>query len=165
MSIKEKLEDIGYWFRNNIWDWIKYHTWDRYHIVDIRNKQCKYKYGYCDIVERIFYASFVLFQEFMEKEYPGDIDWEDADMIEIGKELKELYQWWNVDREIAFKKCDEKFRIMRKHQEEEGIIDVMFGFKETKEMVEWYKEYSYLVDTKDQEMLERLMKIRKHLWT
>lgn len=47
----------------------------------------------------MLFACFKILSDFMEREYPGCVDWEyDEDHRVCHKEMKELYHWWKVER-------------------------------------------------------------------
>lgn len=79
--------------------WLRTHTVDRYHIVDIRSPRNGYAWGWIDRSEVMLFACFAVLVDFMESEYPGCVDW--AHSSEIGAqdaELHTLYDWWTKDR-------------------------------------------------------------------
>lgn len=86
--IKYRLLRPSNMFRDIKW-WIKHRTTDKYHIVKLGLPP-----GYYDIDHRMLYACFALLVEFVEYEY-NNADWEwDEEHQKVGKEIKELYNWW-----------------------------------------------------------------------
>ena len=82
------------------WYWLRTHTYDRYHILDLRNQF--YNWGWQDVSEKLLYANFNLLVEFIEGEEPFtviDWDWDDQ-RSEIGWEILALYWWWKHDRAV-----------------------------------------------------------------
>ena len=88
------------WSPKNWWDFIRCHTFTRYHIVDCRSKANGYTFGWVDTDRRILHACFNLLKEYVEKEKPFEvIDWDwDEHYKEVGNEIKALYNWWTVER-------------------------------------------------------------------
>ena len=85
----------------NIFYWIRTHTINKYHIIDCRDKKNGYAWGWCDRCDLILFSSFNILKDFMEKEYPGIVDWDyDQQHKNIKQELQELYSWWTLTRPI-----------------------------------------------------------------
>lgn len=82
--------------------WLRTHTVDRYHIVDIRSPRNGYAWGWIDRSEVMLFAAFAVLADFMENEYPGCVDWNHSpEMREQHLELLALNRWWTVDRAPA----------------------------------------------------------------
>lgn len=135
---------FAYWFRT--------HTYNRYHIIDLRNADGEYKWGWIDRREAILLACFKLLVDFVEKESPelknppirrtdctddysikSDEHW-----FTLNSEIHLLYKWWT----------------------EERLKDLELYYSDLRCDL----PYDYL-DNKNDEMLIRLMKIRQALWT
>src|SRR5258706_14782437 len=103
-SILQKIQHILYWIRA--------HTINKYHIIDIRKfNHNMYDWGWIDADHKILIACFNIFEDFMTNEYPGMIDW---DYESVPNELctpenrqerrdrhatmKMLLNWWQVER-------------------------------------------------------------------
>lgn len=154
--------------------WLRCHTWTRYHIIDIRGSD-GYRWGYTDPSFRLWAACFQILVDYIEKEKPFDvIDFEGGGQGEIEKELKELYHWWKEGRKKEYEDCsailDEYDRLQDEKFGKVSMLDQLtkeeirsFRYKHPK----WneYMDLHQRLDRKDQEMLERLVKIREHLWT
>lgn len=107
-KIVNAISDAWYWFRSN--------TYNRYHIVDCRNKANGYKWGWKDRDQLLLFACFNILKDFVEKEYPGYVDWEHGEDISWAKqEMLELYIWWTQKRPAII---NNKQTLML-HQEEE----------------------------------------------
>ncbi len=98
-------ETCRHWWNRNItyrleraWYWLRTHTMDRYHILDLRN--AFYRWGWQDVSEKILYANFNLLVEFIEGEDPFTVvDWSwDDRHAEAGAEILALYRWWKEGR-------------------------------------------------------------------
>jgi hypothetical protein len=153
--------------RPRIFYWIRAHTYNRYHILDMRNDAWPYKWGWCDRSELMLFACFNLLKAFVEEEAPNighaktpeefwpDHDWQPGEKetiaahVETEREIRRLYTWWTIGRRNDHDSweadsnrpglTDEDYR--RLNQEHEFIM------------------------ARDEEMLQRLMKVRGSLWT
>lgn len=150
-------------FFKNLWRqakqipyWIRTHTIHRYHIIDCRNPKNGYDWGWCDRDHLMWFACFKIFQDFMEREYPhGLTDYEANEAwSHAHKEMKEIYYWWTEGRALE-------------HAEHERLLDEEHpnGITFPVNIKETTFERVQRLDAKDEEMLDRLMKIRGFLWT
>lgn len=174
-EIKEKYP-IRYFFAKTLYSFIRYKIWNKvylimellwwfrynfipsykYHFLDLRQPKGfdEYRYGYRDMPEKMLYANFNLLKEYL-KDSSWDLSSEvgleevlnDKHLLKsylVEKEAKLLNYWW-----VKIRKDDhlnlEKMRL------EKGYV------------VEYY-EAADKFEAKEEEMLIRLMKIRKHLW-
>lgn len=152
----------------------------RRHMLDMRNKLHGYPGGYIDPSEQIFYANFAILKNFVEREKPFDVyDLKIVDgkvtSSEQGppeqdlyyQELYDLYNWWTVGRQnenAAVAELGAKVQYHSEPTEIDPIHGQLFSLKWTGPFNEWIKA-SDIFEARDQEMLERLIKLRKHLWT
>ena len=124
---------------SNAW-WALRHRFDprhRYNIV-----RTGLPPGYYDVDDRMFHVCFHLFAEMM----PMAIekwDMEASPHKEIWDEAKVIYQWWTEVRPKRVDPYDESSRLV---------------YREAFKVEQGY-------DREDQEMFERLTKIRPYLWT
>lgn len=102
-GIKRSLNNKIYEFKSKLFL--------KQHLLDIRQPKCgyyQYRYGYCDMVEKLIFANFNMLCEFVEKEYKGLDGIKDrieflSDKPECVDEIKflnkviELYNWWRID--------------------------------------------------------------------
>lgn len=91
------VEEFFYWSRT--------HTYNRYHILDLRSPQNYYDWGWIDRDRAMLHACFNLLRDFVEKEMdrvcyyaPATENCPEWDRRDIEKEILELYQWWKKDR-------------------------------------------------------------------
>ena len=138
----------------HLWYWFRCHTYTRYHVLDLRSKEYGYKWGYGDPVEMVLIANFRILQNFVEKEHPdigsmevkdhADHDSQWMELIESQvkdeKEIRFLYDWWMITR-------PQLVASLRKAERRQ------------------YSELSDEIDRQDDEMLVRLMAVRRRLWT
>lgn len=121
------------------WDWIKFHTTRRWHVLDLRHRD--YEYGWMDVDELMVVALFKLLERYVEEEdgltelfgsaqttlecgFPERAQ----ELFALYDEIRVLYTWWLYDRG-----------------------------NENLSMIEAHK--------KDTEMAMRLLQIREYLWT
>ena len=95
--------------------WLRTHTWDRYHMLDIRNRRNGYEWGWMDRSEGILFANMAMLVDFIEKERAFEvINWDSDDgHREAARELREIYEWWTQGRKIE-------------HDEHERLADVAY---------------------------------------
>lgn len=174
------LETVPKFFRYKVWWPIKRpiekaHYWlvshlipsRRYHMLDLRQPG-GYQYGWNDVPEKMLYAMFNLLGEYLNKEQPYDLtdDYTES-QIEADpgmkmqhhslSEARAIYNWWNVGRK----------------QEEDAISDqqsVWWAARKAKDP-KAEEEFTKLTEMKEaheekiDDMLVRLIKIRRTLWT
>lgn len=168
--IKHPLSDAKYWFVSH------FIPSRRYHMLDLRqprkagdvvNHDC-YRYGWRDVPEKMLYAMFNLLGEYLNKEKPHDLtQWHTREEIEADagmkrqqddiEEARAIYHWWAVEQ----------------HQEHARITETRHLWWEAKKnKLPNKEEYWNLLkkleedqETKTDEMIARLMKIRRSLWT
>lgn len=143
-KIKRSYYDLMWFFKSikyklgHIWYWIRTHTYNKYHIIDIRNSD--YAWGWIDQDHKIFFACFKSLEYFVEQEKCFENNaYEEGDWKILGNEIKELYNWWKFERQ---KEIDEHAK---------SINEPNWDYDE--------------MNKKDDLMLGRLMKIRRSLWT
>jgi len=131
--------------------WVRYRTFSRYHVLDVSDRANGYHRGYIDPRELLVYANFKVLTDFVEKEMGGNLP-DDSDMENWDaayKEMRELYQWWTIDRPAAWKEYNE-YEIPRPW---------------TKDDLNSWDEWENRLDEKDDEMIKRLVDIRGFLWS
>jgi hypothetical protein len=184
-TVKE-MHPVKYWFAETFSDFIKYKLWypiwvpmdrayywfvshvipsRRYHMLDLRQEN-GYRYGWQDVPEKMLYAMFNLLGEYLNKENP--MKWYDSEesyndpaikeQIALINEAKEIYHWWTVGREEEALKIDELTSLWCRAKENTDKIGRELYWKELAEL----KKNR---DAKEDEMVLRLMKIRRSLWT
>lgn len=129
--------------------WVRCHVWNRYHVLDLR-KPGVYDWGWIDRDFAMWLACFNLLVEYVEKETPFEVvnwDW-NPEHANAGKEIRELYEWWKRGRKAE--------------QDELHAMD--HGNYNGPAWQAWMKRHDEL-EAKDDEMLDRLMKVRRYLWT
>jgi hypothetical protein len=167
--------------------WLRCHTFTKYHIVDIRG-QDGYKWGWIDRSHAMYLACFTLLVDFVEKEDPtiglrteadyrgdtSDGDWKfhkpSIDhQLANEQEVRALYDWWKTGRKAERDACDAiidgldlSFEKMFVKPDDSGLYT--FQPCTDARWTRWTAEHDRL-EAKDEEMLMRLMKVRRCLWT
>lgn len=164
MPIVRPFKDFKYWLVSHVI------PSRRYHMLDLRQPK-GYRYGWQDTDTRMLYANFNLLNEFVKYEMPNfycPTPDECADISDIGNrkqrndyfEIHELHNWWNVERPKEIKAKDDALHLWYERKHKEKIFD-----EETERL---WKEHLAIDEAfldKETEMLIRLIKIRKSLWT
>ena len=172
--------------------WLRAHTYNRYHTIDIRNRRNGYAWGWMDRSEGILFANMAILVAFIEKEKAFDchVDWRSAaEMAAAGeksdggdanrdahaaakKEMLEIYQWWTQDRKIAHDRYDDLLsRAYAKPFDFEKKKDGMFRMREPplteeeKGLRAQCEPMEEALEAKDREMMIRTIEIRGYMWT
>jgi hypothetical protein len=172
-------ETFPHWIRVHItmkiehwWYWLRTHTYNRYHILDLRSDVgLTYKWGWVEVDQAMMLACFNLLRSFVEKQDGlAYLKWEDpnwyanasqdekdmhdkqrADLIGI----KTLYDWWMTGRQKEHEALDAAY------ERDSGGMRLAIGNPKLKAYGEALRD----LDSRDDEMLAKLMKYRRHLWT
>lgn len=148
----------------------------RYHMLDLRQPKRKgelanidaYRYGWVDVPEKMLYAMFNLLGEYLNEEQPHDlttaytreqIDADPAMKAQQGAvdEARTIYNWWMVGRKQEIKNIDDTRHLWWQSKKA----------KEPSKDEYWNKlnRLEAEFEAKTDEMVARLMKIRRTLWT
>lgn len=159
--IKRPLENGRYWLVSHLI------PSRRYHMLDLRQKG-GYRYGWRDVPEKMLYAMFNLLGEYLNEEHPHDLTGEyTREQIEADANLREqqgaideariIYNWWLVGRKQELKQVDDMRHLWWTAKKA----------KDPKKDAYWaqLKELEDNYEKKTDEMVQRLMKIRRTLWT
>jgi hypothetical protein len=190
----KELHPVKYWCAETAPDFVRYKLWlpiarpienarywlvshlvpsRRYHMLDLRQPHVKggeegYRYGWADVPEKMLYAMFNLLGEYLTKEEPADLalhythEQIEADVNlkaqqEAFEEATAIHHWWTVTRHEEVARCNKLF-------------DDYIEARKTKAPNRDFLHISYrtqdrLNEEKVDEMVTRLMKIRRTLWT
>lgn len=112
-------------------------------------KQFQYSF---DVVDTIFDSCFFLFNEFYENGNIDMVNWNsDPSHIFAKKEMDHLYFWFNVLRNKQLQKMEMLCkRSIKNHRTSSYRKEI---------------DVANNIYNKQQEMLERLIKIREYMWT
>jgi hypothetical protein len=155
--------------------WLRTHTWDRYHMVDIRSRRNGYAWGWMDRSEGMLFAVMAMLVAFVEQERAFQvIDWDSDDgHREAVRELREIYLWWTQDRKIEH---DEHERLADEAYEgyqttfvpmPDGMLKLVTSDEtpEQRKARDDVREAEDRLDQKDTDMMIRLIKVREAMWT
>jgi hypothetical protein len=192
-TVKE-MHPIKYWCAETAPDFARYNIWlpvarpienvrywlvshlipsRRYHMLDLRQPCIKdsqdcYRYGWADVPEKMLYAMFNLLGEYLNKEEPGDLslyythEQIEADIYlkaqhEAFEEANAIYYWWTVARHEETARCEKLFDdYLKARKNKTPDRDFLKVSHRTQEKMN---------EDKVEEMIVRLMKIRRTLWT
>jgi hypothetical protein len=148
-------------------------------LVDFVEKECSGPYNRLEPIN-------------IESEMDGCKDWSEDDkkshrecfesQNNSNKEIKDLYDWWTIKRPIRQKSDpftleDKDYDLEWEPSKEDNIasrdeygdpLTYHFNLKPDAERSAYYDRqnvYETMSDKEDEDMIIRLMKIRKHLWT
>lgn len=138
----------------------------RYHMLDLR-QEGGYRYGWQDVPEKMLYAMFNLLGEYLNQEQPSDLtDHYTDEQIEADANLKmqqgalsearAIYHWWTVGRKQEEEAIDVVRNLWYQNRKVVGVRE---------EHWEKFKAMETAYEEKTEEMIARLMKIRRSLWT
>jgi len=184
----KQMHPVKYFLAETLADWVRYKVWfpvkrpfskahywlvshlvpsRRYHMLDLR-QEGGYQYGWQDVPEKMLYAMFNLLGEYLNKEEPNDLtQWYSREEIEANEgykaqqdaidEARAIYHWWTVGRKEEQKAKDEM----------QSLWWAAKKAKDPKKEEYWEKmqKMDDDMETKTDEMIARLMKIRRTLWT
>lgn len=144
------------------WYWVQCHTLPsyRFHMLDLRNPGpgIDYTHGWLDRDTVMLYAAFTCLRQFVEREEPEDpavwstddgTDW--SEHKKRHDEVMALYDWW-----------------MRGRLEDIVAEDRAFDVYDADKSEDTFKAWTdarQLVEDREQEMLIRLVKVRRYMWT
>ena len=178
--LNEARKWLSEWPRvSDVFYWIRTHTKDRYHILNLKEAEPEnkegYKWGWLDRNEVLLISSFLVLRMFVEQEgkNPGF-----GDLTALIKEAEEsealhdqldalraqqkdyeeimlLYNWWVKDRFEEYKVFEDKLEEAYKKYKET---------RDDKDRDVWFDAEGAKAK-REEEMLIRLVKIRLSLWT
>jgi hypothetical protein len=120
-----------------LYHWVRCHTWNRYHLFDIRKADGEYDYGWIDRDEALLLVCFTVLTDFVEGEllpFPSTL--EEPPGAETLKILA-LYDWWTKERPRARAALYKSWSVDRRRE----------------------------LERVDQCRLHQLVRLRPYLWT
>ena len=146
--------DLRYWLRSRLIPSC------RYHVIDTGLSP-----GWHDVDERMLYGCMALLSSYIEREHDGAESLQEfVDELSADKEHDHrgqvtndtgalaIYRWWAVERPAALKR------------EDDTLMDWYDGGR-AEEAFQLHTETARKNEARDQEMLHRLIDIRRSLWT
>ena len=178
-TLRFKIEEVWYGFVRPIRLFIRKHI-QRLHMLDMRSKQHGYDGGYIDPAEQVLYANFAILKNFVEREKPfefndlqiinGKVVGRDGDTdpdTPYFQEMYELYEWWTRTRKMDSDAVTELSSKVTYRMIETEDSDPKYGKYFQMKWEGPHKEWTdaeTAFQKKEDEMLERLIKVRRHLW-
>jgi hypothetical protein len=137
----------------------------RYHMLDLRQPN-GYRYGWNDFDNRLKYAMFNLLNQFVERELPNICCPTEEEAItetylatqrNAYLEAVAIHNWWSVERPAAYKSIND-------------LLVKTYGngvpkLNDCRDDVDALQKMEDDLDAKETEMMMRLIKVRKSLWT
>lgn len=163
---RKYVTDPIYWFKCHF---MKSH---KYHILSLRQPANKefgfpaYKYGWIDSDTKMTYALFNILNIYVKDEMPHQYCPSEEEVIaephlqhqrNAWLETKAIHYWWNVERLRQQKAHDE---LLHRWSEARKV-----DAPETQQLWDEMKETEKALEDKEEEMIIRLIKIRRSLWT
>ena len=173
--------------------WLRTHTYNRYHMLDMRSKVNGYEWGWHDRSELILFANMALLRDFIEKEHAFDchVDWRSAEELAAAgekeqdgneacrdahaaakKEMLAIYDWWMEGRPAEHKKYDDLLTsaysdpLIETPVPGTSLIKIeLVETPELRELRDQCMEMEAELEDRDEEMMIRLIKIRNWMWT
>lgn len=172
-------ETLPHWYRVNIKGpikdklyWVKCHVMPshRYHFLDLRQPKnadgIGYKYGWIDSDTQMVYALFNILNNFVKHELPNfycpseeDVQ-ADPNLLyqrTVFLEAKAIHYWWNVERLRQNKNYNELLHNWSEARKANTANAQQLW-------IDLHKAEEAM-DAKEDEMIARLLKIRRSLWT
>ena len=167
--------------RFDFYNWIRYRVWEKHHVLKLRYL----KPGWTDKDEVLIHAMFEVLCRFLEDEPVDLVAW-DADQYHAHamEEMKFLYNWWKKrqkreDDNPIFKPGVEAPKIkttpdkewVNKKGKTERLLNVNFVHDSPEAEQIWDKacddsfKWEEACYKEDEEMMKRLIAIRKFMWT
>ena len=137
---------------------------------------CKFKFGWkahiintrltpsywYDTDERMLYGMMNLLVEYVDGEEPFElIDWRENQSVE--NEIKKIYHWWKVCYPALLK--DEELSTSEWYDYSKTKKQTGYSEEKEKELLGKSWKIEQQRENEEQDMLLRLVKIRKYLWT
>lgn len=159
------------WILNPIY-WIKYHLISkyRYHMLDLRQPkshgECGYRYGWIDSDTQMLFALFNILNKFVKYEMPRwycpseeevQVDPHLLTQRQSYLETKNIHYWWNVERLRQEKIISDTLSTWSKAKKDQDPSEHQLWLD--------LKKMEDALEGKTDEMIARLLKIRRFLWT
>jgi hypothetical protein len=169
-NISRKPKALVYWLKCHLIPSHRYHLIDIRQKPDPRNPMSGYSHGWMDSDHRMVLAMFALLVDFIENEAPTgyfvpteeDVAKDESYAPQRANwlELKAIYDYWVNERHELEAKCDKALMEWSKARRSLGREDA-----EVKRLYSALEESEKMRDSRLEEMLLRLVKARKAMWT
>ena len=102
---------------SNIPYWLRTHTYNRYHIINLKSPAHGYNWGWIDRDRALLLANFKILSDFVEKELPHGMVSEESDdptaqsWRAAFQEMIALYNWWHQDYPQLLETCMDQGKL------------------------------------------------------
>lgn len=162
-----------------LWYKTKCFCWHRYTTV----KPKDLGHTWCDRDHLLVETMFTILSDFIEQEcVEGPVQWyhENSHTVKVNgvevlaiDEMLALYNWWHLKYKKAYKEIEEawwdKAFAIERNDKDDYSFEHRFKNPEDKELHSFYvrraMDMEVLVDEELQEMLKRLVNVRRSMWT
>lgn len=153
--------------------WVRYRTTDRLHVIDCRSPVNNYDYGYIDPPERILCGCLNVVKEFYEQE-ADCVAWDYDEQHAAAKStIDEAYSWWTRERPDLLHKIDSLYCSLPDRSIDEMLVKVegtnLYRLVELttdeRNVHEKIREVESEIERRDDDVLMKVMSVRKFLWT
>ena len=164
IKIKRKVKDAIYFVTSHIV------PSRRYHMLDLRQPKKKgkysYRWGWIDSDSRMLYAMFNILNTFVKEEFPNmycpSEEEVRANPYMMSQrlhylEIKAIHYWWNVERE---RQLAAHSKLLKEWSDAKHAHSA-----NEHQLWDDLQKLETANDEKEDEMIGRLMKIRRSLWT
>jgi hypothetical protein len=168
--VKKPFADAWYWLVSHVVPSRRHHMLDLRQTCgkeEVSNYDC-YRYGWSDVPEKMLYAIFNLLGEYLNKENVTDLTkWYSQEDINKDSHMKQqqdhmeearmIYRWWLVGRKQARKEIDDMRTTWHDARRS----------KDPKKEEYWdqFNKLEEQFENTTDDMIARVMKIRRILWT
>jgi hypothetical protein len=163
-----------------LYHWIRCHFWNRYHVVNLSGME-GYDYGWIDSDSKMELCMWNILVDFVENEDPqvGLLTVEDYGensedecvkvQVEVDREIRAIYNWYTKTRIEQEKEVERLQSIWYDGATREADGDILKTInnrsEESEKNYRAYVEVSNALEQTTEEMLIRLLKVRKSMWT
>lgn len=148
-------------FISNCFYWLRTHTYNRYHIINIKSPNNGYKWGWIDRDHAMFYGMFHLLCDFVEKEmFPHSSTPSVAGIKLSHKHALEKAKIQFGEESWEYRACKDQFGATDK------LLDLYWWYKfehpEIRKPQEGDWDYVYKLET---QKMRELLDVRDSMWT
>ena len=151
---------------SNVKYWLRTHTYNRYHILNLGKSEQEnpygYEWGWQESADLLLLANFKILRDFVEQSQPSallstseeDIAYTESQNAKYN-ECMALYKWWIKERFVEYERFDK----------EHDIAYFAFKANRSEENEKVWLNAGQARWNRDQEMLLRLINIRSYLYS
>jgi hypothetical protein len=155
----------------NLWYWIRTHTYNKYHLLDLRQTENRggeayYRWGYLDPCTALVLANFKVLERYIQEE-PFDLrtQYSEEEIDEQGlrsqqdhyDEVMKIYNYWIKGRLEHWKTLELQSQVLHRFRKS--------NYKKYLVLLNEYDKNVEAFHQEEEEYLIRLIKVRRGLWT